>query len=211
MTHMITRAAAIAIAALALTTSAQAQGRTKGFMLGVHTTATPGITISSDEMDGDFSTELGAGGGVTVGWGFTPIFSVFASATVAKQKTAPEVMPTGSFGLTHVQFGARANLPLGKSTIPYITASYGRRALAARAMFDDGESDDVAITGTMVGAGAGIEHSISATMAIDAGVDVSTGKLGHFKAGDNEWDSDVARTTSYVARLGVTWRPGARR
>ena len=56
--------------------NAQAQARTKGFMLGVHTTATPGITISSDEMDGDFSTELGAGGGVTVGWGFTPIFSV---------------------------------------------------------------------------------------------------------------------------------------
>jgi len=230
MQSVTIRAAAVAVAMLALTSVAQAQqavasttaltsdarnvtggDRTKGFMLGIHTIAAPGLTISGGDIDGDFATTFGAGAAVTVGYGITRMLGIFLSADVARQKTAPDDSPEGSWGLTHVQLGARANLPLGGSTIPYLTAGYGRRALAAKATTEDGETMDASVTGTMLAGGAGIEHFFSRTMAVDAGVDVGYGKLGHFTEGGESWDSEVNATTTIRARLGVTWRPGGRR
>jgi len=183
--------------------------RASGFMLGVHSVGIPGLEIGGGEgQNGAFNTTFGAGAGVTLGWGFNSVFSAFTSLDLAKQNTAPSDSPEGSWGLAHMELGARASLPLGATaTIPYVTASYGGRALAAQATFEDGEKTDVSLSGHYFGLGAGIEHAFSRTMAVDAGVDVGFGKFSHVKVGGDETTDDVDPTRSIRMRLGVTWRP----
>ena len=185
--------------------------RPSGFMLNVHSVGVPGLAIGGGEdqgQNGTFNTSFGAGAGVTLGWGFNGIFSAFTTVDLAKQNTAPTDVPQGSWGLAHMEVGARANLPLGTmATIPYVTASFGGRSLAAQATFDDGEKTDVSLSGHYFGLGAGIEHAFSRTMAVDAGVDVGFGKFSQVKVGGDETTDDVDPTRSIRMRLGVTWRP----
>jgi hypothetical protein len=230
MRYLMICAAAIGIAALAMPDRLSAQAshqhstppaptlagsrrdsRPAGFMLGVHSVGIPGLEIGGGEgqgQNGAFNTSFGGGAGMTLGWGFNSVFSAFTSLDLAKQNTAPSDTPEGSWGLVHMELGARANLPLGTAaTIPYVTGSYGARALAAKATFDDGEADDVSLSGKYFGLGGGIEHAFSRTMAIDAGVDVGFGKFSHVKVGGDETTDDVNPTRSIRMRLGVTWRP----
>jgi hypothetical protein len=193
-------------------TQSTGSDRMRGFMLGVHSIAARGLTLSGGEIDGEFITKFGAGAGVTVGYGITQRFSAFASLDVAKQKTAPDVEPAGSWGLSHFEVGGRANLALGASSnVPYLSASIGRRAMAARSTRADGSQFDSQITGPMIGVGAGVEHFFSQSMALDAGVGLGYGKFNHFKTGEEEYDPNTNPTTSIRLRLGVNWRPGGRR
>jgi hypothetical protein len=226
-----TRLRVTAIAFVTLTTAAHAQAprrsstalkaedatstasdRTRGFMLGVHSLGATAVKIAGGEVEGSFSTTFGAGAGVTVGYGITRLLSAFATLDLAKQKTAPDNYPEGSWGLSHFEVGARANLPLGgSSTVPYVTGSMGRRALAATTNTEDGDRVDVTFSGRMFAVGGGIEHFFSPTMALDAGVGVGFGKFNNFKVADEEYDPGTTSTTSMRLHLGVTWRPGARR
>lgn len=186
--------------------------RMRGFMLGVHSIAATGLTLTGEEINGSFITKFGAGAGVTVGYGITRLFSAFASLDVAKQNTASDVEPAGSWGLSHFEVGGRANIPVGaSSTVPYVSASIGRRAMTARITNEDGEQFDSAITGPMIGLGGGIEHFFSRSMALDAGIGVGYGKFTNLKFGEEEYDPKANATTSIRLRLGVNWRPGGRR
>jgi len=189
------------------------ESRPSGFMLGVHSVGVPGLAITGGDAQGDaINTAFGAGAGVTLGWGFNGTFAAFTRLDMAKQKTAGADMPDGSWGLVHVELGARANVPLGSAvTIPYVTASFGGRSLASTATFADGETTDVSLGGHYFGFGAGIEHAFSRSMAVDVGVDLDFGKFSHMKFGGDEADGDVNPTKSIRLRLGVTWRPGAHR
>jgi hypothetical protein len=225
-------AATIGLAALTLATPSSAQvpaehssavpavkaaGTTKstrpsGFMLGVHSVAIPGLAIGGGaDQNGEFNTTFGAGGGATVGYGLNGVLTLFTTIDLAKQNTGPNDTPAGSWGLVHLELGARANLPLGRATTPYVTAGYGARALAAKATFEEGETTDASIGGKYFSVGGGIERPIGRTLSLDGNVDVAFGKFSHFKAGSDEWDQSVNPTRSIRMRLGITWRPGARR
>jgi len=189
------------------------ESRPSGFMLGVHSVGVPGLAISAADAQGDaINTAFGAGAGVTLGWAFNSTFAAFTRLDMAKQNSAGADMPDGSWGLIHMELGARANLPLGSAvTIPYVTASFGGRSLASTATLANGETTDVSLSGHYVGFGAGIEHAFSRSMAVDGGVDLDFGKFSHMKFGGDEADGDVNPTKSVRLRLGVTWRPGADR
>jgi opacity protein-like surface antigen len=189
-----------------------ANDRPTGFMLGIHSVGVTGLEIGGgDSQNGAFNTTFGAGAGLTLGWAFNRTFSLYSSIDVAKQKTAPSDTPDGSWGLVHMAIGGRANLPLGGSTMPYITAGLGGRALAAKATFEEGPTVNASISGKFLSVGGGIERPLSRSVALDGGVDVAFGRFSHFKAGDDEWDENVNLTKSIRMRLGITWRPGARR
>ena len=199
------------------TTKASAQpmapdGRRTGFMLGVYTMAAPGVTLTGDDVDGTFKTNFGPGAGVMAGYAFNRTFSGFASVDVAKQGISDSDIG-GSFGLRHIELGARANLPYGSATtVPYLTASYGRRALGARVTDDfEGTEYDMRLSGGMFGVGGGLEHVISPTLAVDGGLAVAFGRFSH---GDIDGESSslaVNGTTSIRLRIGMTWRPAPRR
>ena len=231
MTSMINRAATLAFAAIALAVPCAAQRSTarlapsagnsngvasderpSGFMLGVRTVGALGLKMDMEESTSTYDTKFGTGAGVLVGYGVNNTFSAFASLDLAKQNTAPNEAVQGSWGLVDFALGARANLPFGGArTVPYALASYGRRALAARATDEDGQTSDATISGTAITVGGGIEHAISRSMWLDGGVDVGYGKLDHLKEDADQWTQKVSATKSIRMRLGVTWRPGSKR
>src|SRR5689334_18646022 len=186
-------------------------GRRTGLVLGVYTIAAPGVTLTGDDVDGTFKTNFGPGAGVMVGYGFNRTFSGFASVDLAKQGMSGDI--GGNFGLRHIELGARANLPYGSvSTVPYLTASYGQRALGARVTDDfEGTEYDMRLTGGMFGVGGGLEHVLSPTLAVDGGLAVAFGRFNHSEIAGESSSLAVNGTTSVRLRIGMTWRPAPRR
>jgi hypothetical protein len=236
MDCMIGRTAArgplVALAVLALSTAAEAQqratgrrpaakpaprpavvdNRASGFMFGVYTVGAQGVTVSGADMDGSLTTGFGPGAGFMVGYGFNKTFSGFASVDVAKQNASGAI--TGSFGLRHMEIGGRANLPYGNEiTVPYLTASIGRRAMGARVMDhtdEDETSFDMRLTGGMFGTGGGVQHAFSPTLAFDGGLEIGFGRFDHYDWDGNTGMHSVNGSTSVRLRAGVTWRPARR-
>jgi hypothetical protein len=185
-----------------------ADDRLTGLMFGVHTVAAPGVAINGPELTPPLNTGFGTGGGVMVGYGFTPVFSAFASLDVARQPSAIEEVE-GSFGLMHIQLGARANLAINNpKMVPYVSASVGRRSLGAR--ITDPEFDeeyDVSFSGNMLGLGGGIQYFLNPTTTLEGGLELGFGAFGHVKGANGEGDVSVSNSTTTRLRFGVIWRP----
>jgi opacity protein-like surface antigen len=232
MTYLAIRVAAIGLATLTLTDIAGAQrparssaartedsrntagdSRTKGFVLGVHSIGAPGVSITGDDIDGEFKTDLGMGAGVMLGYGFSRTITAYASLDIAKQRFANTDYADATFGLSHIEAGVRANVPLGTAvTVPYVSASIGRRSLGARVYDTVLEREyDMTISGTSYGVGAGVEHFFSPTMALDLGVSANFGRFDHYDADGEKATGDVNGSRTIRMRIGVNWRPGARR
>ncbi len=183
--------------------------RTKGLMLGVHTVAARGLTLSGGAWETPLGTNFGMGAGAMIGYGFNRTVSSYVALDIAKQSANRNGDVAGnSFGLGHLEIGARTNLPVAwPNTVPYVNGSIGRRALGARAVDDDGDIGDLSIHGRMVGLGVGIEHFLSPTLSFDGGVQLAFGKLDNLELAGHHRDIPVQGTTSTRLRLGITWRP----
>ena len=186
-------------------------GRT-GFNLGVYTLGAMGFSI-----DGDFAalkTSFGPGAGVSVGYGFNRTFSAYASIDVAKQNASGEDF-SGSFGLRHLQLGARANLPYGsEKNVPYVSLSYGRRTLGAR-VSEEWEDEvieaDVKMSGNVFGIGGGIQHVMSPSLTIDGGAEIGFGRFSRAELDGISGPIDTNGSTGIRLKIGMTWRPAGRR
>jgi hypothetical protein len=232
MTYIALRVAAIGLATLTLTGVASAQSparssaarsddsrttpsdsRTRGFVLGVHSMAAPGVSITGDDIDGEFKTDMGMGAGVMVGYGFSRTLTAYASLDIAKQKFANTDYENSTFGLGHIEAGVRANVPLGtSSTLPYLSANIGRRSLGAHVEDTVLERDyDMTISGMSYGVGAGVEHFFSPTMALELGVAANFGRFDKYDGDGEKATADVNGSRTIRMRVGVNWRPGARR
>lgn len=182
--------------------------RTTGLIVGVHTVAAPGVAISGEDVRDDFHTELGGGIGAMVGYEFSPRITAYASIDVAKQGSGmPDLQ--GSFGLLHLEIGARATLPMAnRTTIPYVTAAIGRRALGAHIVdIGNDEEYDATFSGTMLAVGGGVERQLSPTMALDGGISVGVGSFSTMDIDGDEQSIAVTRSNSVRLRVGVVWRP----
>lgn len=208
------RVAMFIVAALTFSTTLNAQrplDRTKGFVLGVHTIGATGLTLSGADMAGELTTRFGAGGGLMLGYGFSKSITGYASFDVAKQGPGNGEFE-GNLGLSHVEIGARAYLPLGMgATTPYLTGSFGRRALAARVADDLGREFDMSFSGSAFGIGGGFERAVSPTLAFDGGVEATFGRFNHAEIADEKGSMDLNGTTSIRLKAGMTWRPGRSR
>lgn len=231
MTYIALRVAAIGLATLTLTDVARAQrsertnaartedsrttpadSRTRGFVLGVHSIAAPGVTVTGDDIEGEFKTNFGMGAGVMLGYGFTRTLTAFASLDIAKQGSGATDYDA-TFGLGHIEAGLRASLPLGTpNTLPYLSASFGRRAIGAHVYDTEFERDyDMTISGTSYGVGAGVEHFFSPTMALDLGLSANFGRFDKYDEDGEKVTADVNGSRTIRMRVGVSWRPGAPR
>ena len=186
--------------------------RMRGFSLGAYTVAAPGITVSGNDFDGSITTSLGPGVGLMVGYGFNRIWSAFTSLDVAKQGTSAGDYD-GSFGLVHFEVGARANLPYGSLTnLPYVSASYGRRAIGARVTDDEHPTPyDASFSGGMLGLGGGIQHVLSPSVTLDGGMELGFGRFNHYDWDGESGTADMNGNTTVRLKFGVMWRPATRR
>ena len=212
----------IAILALGLgaATSAQGQGarkfvptpQTEGLMLGATTVIAQGITLQGEGMRGQIKTNRGTGGGLQVGYGFTPKLMVFASADVSKQGTTYAGID-GDFGLAHLEAGGRYVFPQpGKRMVPYVNALVGKRGLAASSD-GGGISVTMRISGTELGAGGGVLYALSPSLSLDGNVTAVRGKFTKIElSGDvnQSGDLDVNSSTNLRLKVGFAWHPIAR-
>lgn len=232
MTYIAFRVAAICLATLTVADVARAQSaarstaartddgrntpgdsRTRGFVLGVHSIAAPGVSVTGNDIDGEFKTDMGMGAGVTLGYGFSRTLTAFASLDIAKQRFANTDYDGATFGLGHIEAGLRASMPLGtRNTLPYLSASFGRRSLGAN-VYDTVEEReyDMTVSGTSFGIGGGVEHFFSPSMALDLGVSANFGKFDHYAGDGEKATADVNASRTIRMRVGMNWRPGARR
>ena len=186
-----------------------ARNLTTGLTLGVYSLAAAGVSIAGPDIDGTFKTKLGEGGGIVAGWGLGRTLSAYASLDVAKQATAAHTHPNGTFGLAHFEIGARANLPVSSArTVPYVTASVGNRALAAKVYNDNvGENVDFSMSGQVYVVGGGIQHFLSPHTSLDAGAEYAMGTFNHFSDNTGKYDMQLNNSSSLRLRVGVNWRP----
>jgi hypothetical protein len=182
--------------------------RLVGLNFGLYSVAAQGLSITGADVDGEFKTKLGEGAGLMIGVGVTPLITLFTSLDLARQQSdAPDYK--GSFGLAHFEVGARVNMPLvGSSTVPYVSASVGRRAVGARVQYvPDDEEVDMTLSGRMYSLGGGVQHFLSPHMTLDAGAEFGFGKFDHYEDADQKAPLDVTASRSLRLRVGVNLHP----
>lgn len=190
------------------TAAGAADERMLGWVLGVHTVAAPGVSITGEDIDGTFSTAFGSGVGAMVGYGFSRMLTGFVSLDVARQNVTSEDVE-GNFALVHLEVGARLNIPMASPrTVPYASAAIGRRGLGAQATH--GEFDEphpFSLSGTVLTLGGGVQHFFSPQMALDAGLNLGFGSFSQFDDDGDKYRLDVDGSTSVRLKVGLTWRP----
>jgi Outer membrane protein beta-barrel domain len=177
------------------------------FVLNGHSTAALGTSVGDDF--GSIDTHSGLGAGVELGYLITPRLMAYAGVDIAKQGIN-EFGLDGSFGLTHIEAGARLNFPIARSrALPYVGAWVGRRSLTTTARdIETGFSSDLSLSGLGAGATGGVQFFVSPSLALDGGVSLGFGKMGNVKVdGQKEdWGTPNNTTTTRI-RFGANWYP----
>jgi opacity protein-like surface antigen len=175
-----------AVPAAAQTGSVADQPDTRGLSIGVHLNRT--AVNFQYQSSGDV---LGAGGGVTVGYGLTNRLSAFARGNMGYQSTQVDLG-------ARYRFGSPTGVlrPYVEAAVTRVGASRGGSGFEAR------ES----AWGTGATIGAGVEYFVSRNLAIDAGVVHTRGRFSEGTILDG--GSGVSeKFISNRLQLGVTWRP----
>ena len=184
-------------------------GPANKWVLGLHTIATPGVSITGPDFnEWPVSTTMGGGLGIMAGYEFSKVITGFASMDLAKQNSGVNWM-RGSFGLVHAELGVRANLTQNNpQTVPYLTAAVGRRAIGSRITdLDEDEVYEIAFSGTMFSFGGGLQYKLSPKMALDGGVELGLGTFDHYEADGDIGTVSANGSTSIRVRAGFVWRP----
>ena len=203
-------AATAATATTAPCQSAPAPAAGRGFLIGASAMIAPGITIKGDDIEGEFKTKLGGGGGVQLGYEFSRGITAFGTFDIATQEPDAEDVD-GNFALVILELGARYAFPLGGARVsPYVLAAVGQRALGATVEDPTGEETELAFTGTVFDVGGGVQVPISRKLSFEGEVRVGFGNFGEIEIDDEKQDIDTDNTVSPRVRIGLAYYPTAR-
>ena len=206
----------LAVLALSLGTAGLAQAQRpravlvpSRWVINGHSVAALGTRVSNGVEEGDLRTSTGLGGGVQVGYLITRRITAYAGFELAKQNSAVDGI-TGDFGLTHLEAGARMSFPTHSSkTLPYVGLWVGRRSLSTT--FDNfvtGQQQDLSVSGLAAGVSGGLQYFVSPKLALDGGVSVGMGKMGHMKVDQRNGDlPGIKNTTTTRLQFGANWYP----
>jgi hypothetical protein len=177
------------------------------WVINGHSTAALGTSVGDNQ--GSLNTSTGLGAGIEVGYLVTPRLVTYAGFDIAKQAIDVTGLD-GSFGLTHLEAGARMNFPIARSKMmPYLGAWVGHRSLSTTVdNFVTGESADLSFSGLAIGGSGGVQMFVSPKLALDGGLSVGVGKLGNIKADGQKQDWGTPNnTTTTRLRFGANWYP----
>ena len=186
-----------------------AKERANKWVFGVHTLATPGVSITGPDFEEwPVSTTMGGGLGIMAGYELNRAVTAFASLDAARQSSGVSWMQ-GSFGLVHAELGVRASLSQKNTqSQPYLMAAIGRRALGARITdYDEDEVYDLSFSGTMLSFGGGLQYVLSPKLALDGGVELGLGTFDHYDSDGDLGTANANASTSIRVRAGFVWRP----
>ena len=117
----------------------------------------------------------------------------------------------GNFGLTHLEAGAHLSFPVrGSKALPYVGAWVARRKLSTTLVnLLTGQEAPLSVWGLGGGVTGGMQYFLSPKLALDGGISVGIGKMGHMKANGNQGDiPNIQNTTTTRLQFGANWYLG---
>lgn len=157
------------------------------------------MTLSSGTAEG------GGGGGMELGYGFTPMWSAFGGVSGANINAEGG----GSYSLTHIDGGARLHFRSDPSAfVPFIEVGLSHRNERALVGSTTG-TRTLTANGTGVLLGLGLNAHISRALAFSTSVSWVEGNFTKFKFDNQNLDGASVNATSGRIRLGILWFPGA--
>jgi hypothetical protein len=188
-----------ALLALSAFAGAEAQvgapkSRAAGFFLG------GGFEGASSVVWGDPTVEeSGGGAGLTLGYGFSPHWSLYAQANASQITSAGG----GEYSLAHFDFGTRIHFRAG----PHRIVPFLQIALTGRAAVDEVNGSTQTSSGGGISLGTGLNVHFTPAVAFSVAPTWTLGVFDTFKVGDQtiEGSSLVAGTTR--VQFGLVWFP----
>lgn len=209
MSSIFTRGLAVAAALLAAAAPAVAQSRTPvrstGFILNIRL---GGTNYSPKDADGS----TGGGGGIGLGWAFTPNFAVLLAGDGGAFKVS-DISDNGDADMTlaHGDLLARYSFHSPTSIyVPYLEGGYTRRAFSTNDEVEiDGDNGKFEYSGNAFTVGGGINFFFNQALALDLGARVSLGKFDTIKFRGTSVTDDALEQDATTTRfsVGLTWYP----
>jgi hypothetical protein len=164
-------AAMVGTTAAAQTGTTTSRSKTAGIGVGIFAS---GASIDSDASD---ERETGMGMGLHMGYGISETVSLFGRASWFTAETSDPEWQAQDYSVDEFGVGIRASW----GTQAYAVRPYAQLMLAKRdfeiELGDIGNLGTVEGDGTAYSAGAGVEWFVTPTLAVDAGLSLSTGSL----------------------------------
>jgi hypothetical protein len=145
--------------------------------------------------------ESGSGGGLVLGYGFTPKFSIYTESSGATMVAADG----SAYTLAHLDIGMRRHFRTGSNVVvPFIQTGLSFRA--AQQSLDIGTA-----TGSGVGAsfGVGMNAHFNPALAFSAAATWTYGYFGSYQVDGSATGGEGVDALTTRLHLGFIWFPGA--
>lgn len=193
---------ALAAAAALSAGSLSAQSNTSGFMLNLHLAGTSiGGTVEDAEI------ESGGGLGLALGYGFNERVTLYANidgAQMEYENGEDDDLDDGKYALATVDLGLRFNFGNESQKLrPFFNA-----AITGVGLGDEAEGIELLIGGAGFTLGGGVQYFFTRSLALDAGLNVTTGSFTTYEVdGEEENLEEGVGFNHGRLQLGVTWHP----
>lgn len=202
LTLLIAVAAVIAPRAVTAQDTSESQGiySSKGFYIKPHVV---GVSWTVEDDFIEIENESGQGLGLGLGYGFSDLFSIFAEWSGA---TVYDNEGDGSYGLYHLDLGARFTLGKPTSKLKFLLEAAGSGRVAE---IETVSGNNITASGTAGTAGGGIQYFVSRQVALEASLSASVGEMSDIEInGETVPTGDLdLQTVSSRFHLGISWWP----
>jgi Outer membrane protein beta-barrel domain len=158
-----------------------------------------GNGMSTNQSGSNRVNESGGGGSLTLGWGFSPRWSIYGEMSGADMKADGG----GTYGLAHVDLGARVHFRAGPNTVvPFL--QFG---VTGRGMSQNYLGNDLRASGGGVSFGGGLNAHINPAMAFSTAVTWTVGKFSSYQVNGVSVGGGSVDATSARLHLGLVFFP----
>lgn len=179
------------------------KSRSRGFFLGF---GLEGNGIVPYDNGLSSSTESGRGGGLVIGYGFSPRWSLYGVLSGARMDAADF---SGTYGLGHFDLGTRVHFPRGSSrAVPFLQLGLAGRAISER-FYLGSRQYEVTASGAGFEFGGGVNVHMTQGLAFSPGVTWMAGNFSSYQINGTEVGGDTVGAMSARVHLGLIWFPSS--
>ena len=180
-----------------LASNSEAQkSNTRGFLGNIH------YQRVSLKSEGANKADAGNGGGIRLGWGFSPSFTTYVGLAATKV-IIDDANGGGDFGLGEFDLGLTYNFASSsRALIPYLELAISSDAVA----YSTG-GGDVEQAGTGFHLGGGINYFFSRTAALQVGLNFSNIDFADAKLDGTKVPDSGGKASGGKLLIGLNWYP----
>lgn len=174
-------------------TEAPVRSNTSKLFVQAHLNGT-GLSVEGEDA------ENGGGFGLKLGYGFSPLFTLYAGFDAASMDAAGG----GSYSYGFFDLGGQFNFRSGAhALVPYLDL-----ALSGQAAVFDADGEDFTFSGAGVTLGGGLKYFVSPVLALDGSLTTTLGRFTTVEYdGVSVEDEEGLGTTGARFGLGLSWYP----